>query len=467
MKQILVVSPNGESRKFNSVADLSRKYKVAQNTVVNWLKGKSKPVGALRGCTLKYAEAEDMGVNYERDKNDTILSTENNIILWLNLNFDTFMYNELTGMLEIDGKPIDDRTLDNICVSMGKDIGVNNDKKTRQCITYLCTQFTYNPLKELIESFEWDGKERAERFFINFLGAHDTPLNRFYTRSWLKAAIKRLYEPGCMWDHMIILYDKTGGTGKTKIFERLSLGYWATDVDVSNKDAINIMNSAWIVNFDELARFDKKGMNTLKTFITTRSELNRLAYARYAEVFDRHCIFCGTTNEEFFLRDYTSDRERRFWVVNCSGVRRSDKWWRENLPDEYIEQVWAEVKKWYDDDPNVDTGMTVSLQDDERMVQLSHKSTGNDPELIEMVEQTMNNKYSNYALSNFNVFKKEVYSAEMDSTRVVPLEKIQVRKLAAVFKRPESYISAIIASMGGWLIRDGWAVKTKQYELEI
>ena len=100
MKQILVVSPNGESRKFNSVADLSRKYKISQNTALNWLKGKSKPTGELKGCTVKYAEAEDMGVEYERDKNKTILSTENNIIFWLNLHFDTFMYNELTGSIQ-------------------------------------------------------------------------------------------------------------------------------------------------------------------------------------------------------------------------------------------------------------------------------------------------------------------------------------------------------------------------------
>lgn len=469
MKQIILQHPNGETQKFSSVADTARKFNVSQQTVLNWLAGKTKPNRNLAGCKFKYLEGdyEAQEVRYEAGKDGKILPTSENICTWLKINFDTFALNEWTGMLEINGKPIDDKLIDVICVEMDKTIGVNNDKKTRQCITSLCLQEKYNPLKDLIESFEWDGEERAETFFIDFLGAHDTPLNRFYTRCWLKAAIKRLYEPGCMWDHMIILYDKTGGTGKTKIFERLSLGYWTTDVDVSNKDAINVMNNAWLINFDELARFDKKGMNTLKTFITTRSETNRLAYARYAETYQRHCIFCGTTNEEYFLRDYTSDRERRFWVVNCNGTRKDDKWWKEHLPNEYIEQVWAEVKSWYDTDPNIDTGMTVSLQDDERMVQYGHKSIGNDPEFIVLMEQTLNGKYSSQAMDNFNLFKKEVFSTEVNSDRVIPLEKIQVKKLAAIFKKPESYTAAVVASFKGWLIRDGWAIKTNQYEMHI
>lgn len=472
MKQIFCKFPNGECKKFGSATEAARYFNVSQTSMQSWLKGKSKPMVNTKAyqCTFQYMEVDNnlVDVQYITDeKTKGIKNCVENIITYLVINYDAFQYNEMTDMLEVDGKPITDKFIDDLCVKMEKSIQINNDKKTRQAITNLCLQSSYHPLKEKIESFEWDGTPRIEEFFIKFVGAHDTPLNRFYTKCWFKAAIKRLYEPGCMWDSMIILYDKTGGTGKTKIFERLGMGYSTKDPDVSTKDSINVMNNAWIVNFDELSVFDKKGMNMLKNFITTRFEVNRLAYARYAEKFDRHCIFCGTTNEQYFLRDYTSERERRFWVINCSGTPRDDKWWKENLPDEYIEQLWAEAKRWYDEDPNVDTSMSIQLKDDERLVQLSHKSSGKDPEFEIMLREALDNKYSKMALEHFNLFKKEIFSPEIDNSRIFSLDKIEVKKLAAVFRKAENYTEIVIASLGGWLIRDGYAIRTSQYQMEL
>lgn len=473
MKKVLCTYPNGETKKFSSKRAIAKEFKVTNQTAYNWMKGTSKPpsTSSAYGCTFTVVDDdsfdESVDFQYEQDKNGHILPTANNIIGYLQIHFDSFTYNELTDSLEVNGTPITDKFIDNLCVEMDKSIGINNDKKVRQCITSLCLQDTYHPLKEKIEENIWDGTPRAEEFFIKFLGAHDTPLNRFYTRCWFKAAIKRLYEPGCMWDHMLILYDRTGGTGKTKIFERLSLGFWASDVDVSNKDSISVMNHAWIVNFDELARFDKKGMNTLKTFITTRSEVNRLAYERYAKDYKRHCIFCGTTNEDFFLRDYTSERERRFWIVNCSGERKDDEWWKKNLPDSYIDQVWAEVKYWYDEDPNIDTSMSLALQDDERLIQAAHKSFGNDPEFEVQLKQALDGQYSQLAMNNFNTFKKEVFATDYDSSRVIPINRIEVKQVAALFKKAENYTAAVILHLGGWIIRDGFAIRSTQYEMSI
>lgn len=462
-----MTSPEGEMRKFESAAEVARVCHTSTNTITNWLKGKSLPNGAWKNYEFTYFEGEQF-TDYETDQKGKITPSSKNIKNWLKIHFDDFASNEWTGMLEIDGTPISDEQLDVICVKMEDEIGINNDKKTRQCITDLCLENPYHPVKDRIESLEWDGKPRAESIFIDFIGAHDNELNRFYTRCWLKAAIKRLYEPGCMWDSMIILYDTTGGTGKTKILERLSLGYYAQDPDVGNKDAINIMNTAWLINFDELNRFDKKSMNELKTFLTVRAEVNRLAYARYAKEYKRHCIFCGTTNEEYFLRDYTSlDRERRFWIINCSGTRKPDGWWSQNLPEEYINQVWAEVKHWYDEDPNISTNMSLQLQDDERMVQMAHKSYNNDPEFVILVKQVLSSRYSKNALENYNAFKKEVYSTETDSARVIALDKIEVKKIAAVLKKPENYTALTIANLGGWIIRDGFAVRSNQYELDV
>lgn len=471
-KSILITDEKGIVVKKKSITEAAKYLKVNKETVNNWLKGKNKPQGGLKGYTFKLIEEDDNGnfqdyEGYDCDKRTGLpLPNTKNIKHWLELNYDSFEYNELTDNLEVNKKPIDDFLVDCMCVQMEEDISINNDKKTKQSITDLCVPNSYNPLKQKIESFKWDGKKRAEEFFIKFLGAFDTPLNRKYTRCWLKAAIKRLYEPGCMWDQMLILYDRQGGTGKTKIFERLSLDNYAMNIDISNKDGISVMNTAWIINFDELARFDKKDMNMLKTFITTRMDVNRLAYARYAKEFKRHCVFCGTTNEQFFLRDYTSERERRFWIMNCNGVRRDDSWWKENLPDSYIEQVWAEVKQWYDEDPSIE-GLTVQEKDEEEMIQVGHKSFKKDTKTMLEVESILNGKYSVNALQNFKVFKKEATSLDSVDVQVCELKKVDVRWISAITGHPEDYIKAVVLSMPGWLIQDGFAVKTDQFRIDV
>lgn len=471
-KSILITNEKGVTVKKKSLVEAAKYLNVSKDSLDNWIKGKCKPQGPAKGYTFKLIEEMDGGnlqdyEGYDLDKRTGLpLPSTKNIKRWLVLNYDTFAYNELTDNLEVNGKPIDDFLVDCICVRMEEEIGVNNDKKTKQSITDLCIPNTYNPLKKKIESFEWDGKERAEEFFIKFLGAFDTPLNRKYTRCWLKAAIKRLYEPGCMWDQMLILYDRTGGTGKTKIFERLSLDNYAMNIDISNKDGISVMNTAWIINFDELARFDKKDMNTLKTFITTRMDVNRLAYARYAKEFKRHCIFCGTTNEQYFLRDYTSERERRFWIMNCNGIRRDDSWWKENLPNSYIHQVWAEVKHWYDENPEIE-GLTCLEKDEEELVQLGHKSFKRDAKTMQTVKSILESKYSVVALQNFKLFKKEVMSNDITDSQINDLEKVDLGWISAIIGHPEDYIKAVVLSIPGWLVQDGYAVKTNQFRLDV
>lgn len=469
MRKILITMPDGDIKKYRSQNEAAKELNVSKQTIMNWVNGESKPGGPLKGLQITQVEEDDNGNmtsvrDYRLKKNGQFECSEYNIRLWLATHFDSFAYNELTGNLEINGKPINDLLLDNICVNMERDLKINDEKKTRQCITSLCTGNSYHPLREKIESVEWDGKPHAEDFFIRILGADPTPLNRKYTRCWFKAAIKRLYEPGCMWDNMIIIYDKTQGTGKTKVFERLSLGYYSVDPDISNKDCINIMNNSWIINFDELAKFDKKDMNALKTFIATRSEVNRLAYARYAATYDRHCIFCGTTNEQYFLRDYTSERERRFWVINCKGKPHSAEWWDENLPDEEILQVWAEAKAWYDADPNIE-GFNDTDINDEILVQAGHKSFNNNPADELLVRSILNGKYSKVALEDWRAFKKEALNPPTGDAQSFSLDKVEIKRIAALLQRTEDYAAAVVAAQSGWLVRDGFAIKTDQYEI--
>lgn len=460
MKKVLVKNSKNELLKFQSASQVAKQFHVSPITVNNWLKGINKPKQSLNIQSIEYCDFEDEEeLFYETNDKGKVIPNESNIELYLTNKFETIVFNDWTKQIEVDGEPITDHWANQINFNMGKEIGVNKPKITEQCFSSLALENKYNPLKDKIESLEWDGKPRAETFFIDFVGAQDNSINRIYTKCWFKAAIKRLYEPGCDWDYMLILHDRTHGTGKTKIFNRLALGYYAQDPDVTNKDAINIMNYAWIINFDELANFDKKDMNSLKKFITAKGDVNRLAYGHYAENFERHCVFCGTTNEDYFLRDYSSQYERRFWIINCKGVKKHDSWWKEHLPDEYIEQVWAEVKTWYDEDPFIDISMSPEQHDKEILIQMGHKSFNKDPETMVMLKNILYGKFSKIAIENFNVLKKEVFSSESDPSRNTQIDKIEIQILAAILKKPEEYVAMAVLKHKDWTVKDQYAVR--------
>ena len=86
------------------------------------------------------------------------------------------------------------------------------------------------------------------------------------TKKWFVAAVKRVFEPGCKFDNIIILQGPQG-CGKSFIFEQLSPNFArpASIDDISNtKDAVSTMNKSWIVTFDELSTLNKKDMNAVK-----------------------------------------------------------------------------------------------------------------------------------------------------------------------------------------------------------
>ena len=83
------------------------------------------------------------------------------------------------------------------------------------------------------------------------------------------------------------------------------------------------------------------------------------------------------------------------------------------------------------------------------------------------VESILKGKYSVNALESFKVFKKEATSLETGDVQVCELKKVDVRWISAITGHPEDYIKAIVLSVPGWLIRDGFAVKTDQFGLEM
>lgn len=360
-------------------------------------------------------EYEDWYKQLELNEKGLPVKTLNNLITFFSTYPEyvgKFTYNEFTQTENYENKTIQEYMLVEFRSVAEKQLGYDLAEKTTAAVVNVCHKNTFNPFKEVVETLTWDGVERAETLFIKFIGAEDTVLNRIMTKKWLYAMIKRLYEPGCDFDNMLITYDSTQGTGKTKLVKRLveclgvEYGYDTTiTYDNLNKDNIDKLNKTWVVAIDELTNFLKVEPEKAKQFICANNDTARLSYARRSELYQRHCVFYGSTNVELFLKDYSGDYERRYWIMDCNGEPHSSEWWKENLPDEYLQQVIAEMYYFYQTNRNFDY-KTLTLEETEMLkeVQKRHKTINNEDILLDELDNLLNRQL--YEKNTFNSYSE-------------------------------------------------------------
>lgn len=99
--------------------------------------------------------------------------------------------------------------------------GIAGENKIKDARNEIVSKNSFNPLKDYIDSLQWDGKERLDSFFIDYLGAEDTPLVRAMTRKTICAGAARVLDPGCKWDYVLTL---VGGQGIGKSYTVKRLG---------------------------------------------------------------------------------------------------------------------------------------------------------------------------------------------------------------------------------------------------
>ncbi|MFH5182917.1 VapE domain-containing protein [Paenibacillus sp. TAB 01] len=216
----------------------------------------------------------------------------------------------------------------------------NTQYLLKNAFTEVVQSKQFHPVKEYLEANAWDGVERLDTLFIDYLGAEDTPYIREVTRKSLTAAVKRIYEPGCKYDTMVVLIGPQG-SHKSSLISRLG-GPWFNDSlkTFENKEASEQLQGAWIIEIGELAAMKKADVDEIKNFLSKTSDRYRVAYDRVVSDFPRKCVFFGTTNNEDFLKDPTGNR--RFWPVKVNPADRLMNHF-EHLDDYAISQVWAEA----------------------------------------------------------------------------------------------------------------------------
>jgi predicted P-loop ATPase len=192
-----------------------------------------------------------------------------------------------------------------------------NKNTLDEVMQHLADVNRWHPVRDYLHTLKWDGIPRIDTWLKKFAGAKaPEPYMSDVSRKILVAMVKRIMEPGCKFDHVLIL-EGLQGWGKSSLVRAIA-GEWFSDVPllIGDKDGVMAMQSKWVIELGELSTMSKIDIETLKAFVTQQTDRMRPPYGKRMEEFPRQCIFIGTTNNDNYLKDPTG--ARRFWPMPCS-----------------------------------------------------------------------------------------------------------------------------------------------------
>lgn len=214
----------------------------------------------------------------------------------------------------------------------------------QKALAKIRSEVRFHPVRDYLTAQKWDGVQRLDSLFIDYLGSDNSAYVRSVTRKTLVAAVARVFQPGVKFDTILTFVGKEG-IGKSTIIAKLA-GKWFSDClgDIHTKEGMESLRGVWIMEIAELASFRKADQEAIKRFITSLEDIYRPAYGRQLVRFLRQCIFVATTNTWDFL--IGSNGNRRFLPVDTHVTRPTKDIFRD-LTQSEVDQVWAEALTYY------------------------------------------------------------------------------------------------------------------------
>ena len=271
-------------------------------------------------------------------------------------------YNILTERIDIvkplwwskQTSTLNDTDLNYLMLYLEDKYGLTSEKKIQKAISIIADCNKYHPIRDYLNSLEWDGTERIRYALTRFLGAEDSEYTYQCLRLFMLGAISRVFKPGCKFEVMLCLVGGQGA-GKSSFFRLLAVkDEWFSD-DLKKIDDDNVyrkMQGHWIIEMSEMiATANAKSIEEIKSFISRAKETYKVPYETHPADRLRQCVFGGSSNTMDFLPLDRSGNRRFLPIMVHPEKAEVHILENEAASRAFVNMMWAEAMFIYQNSP--------------------------------------------------------------------------------------------------------------------
>lgn len=248
--------------------------------------------------------------------------------------------------------------------------GLTSEKKVENAIQIVANENRYHPVRDYLNSLQWDGTERIRYALHHFLGADTDEYTFEALKLFMMGAIRRVFQPGSKFEVMLCLVGGQGA-GKSTFFRLLAVkDEWFSD-DLKKLDDENVyrkLQGHWIMEMSEMiATANARSIEEIKSFLSRQKETYKVPYETHPADRLRQCVFGGSSNTMDFL-PLDRSGNRRFLPIMVHPENAEIHILEDEAASRaFIDMMWAEVMFIYQNFP---VKLTLSKDMDKELKEL-------------------------------------------------------------------------------------------------
>jgi predicted P-loop ATPase len=160
-------------------------------------------------------------------------------------------------------------------------VGIEDFKRI---IRTFARENTFHPVRAYLDSLQWDYLPRIDTWLQVYGNADDTPFIRQVGALTLMAAVKRIYEPGCKFDEMLVLENPKQGGNKSSAWAVLAVKrqWFLDDLPLASmtREVLEKTRGKWIAEASEMVGMQQtaKSITKVKNFLSRQTDEARWVY---------------------------------------------------------------------------------------------------------------------------------------------------------------------------------------------
>lgn len=195
---------------------------------------------------------------------------------------------------------------------------------------------------DYLKGLTWDKEKRLDSWISKAFHTPDDHYHQSIGANWLKGMVKRVIQPGCKFDYVLVLEGEQGIKKSTALLTLAGeLGHVETTMSTETKDFFMQFLGNAIVEFSEGETLSRTEVKRMKAIITVQIDKFRAPYGRSVVPHPRRCVFSMTTNQTEYLKDETGNR--RWLPVAVNGL--VDLKWIEDNREQILAEAYYRVVK--------------------------------------------------------------------------------------------------------------------------